>query len=225
MSGVRFPDESAEYRAARDALAGAEAELTRHIEAVAAQRRALPPGGAVPEDYVFTEGAADATTQPVRLSELFAGHDTLLLYSFMFSAEMAVPCPMCTSLLDGLDGMAPDLAQRAGFAVVARAPADRIGAYARQRGWANLRLVSSAGSSYNRDYHGERADGQQASRMNVFSRRDGTIRHRYATGQGPVVPGWDDRHVDLLWPLWNMLDLTPEGRDQHWRPDGSRPPR
>lgn len=222
MGGVRFPSESPEYRAARDALTRAETELTRRIEDVAAQRRNLPPGGEVPEDYIFTEGPADLATdgppRQVRMSQLFGDHDTLLLYSFMFAPDMSRPCRMCTSLLDGLDGAVPDLLQRAGFAVLARAPAGQIRAYARERGWANLRLVSSAGTTYNRDYHGEAADGEQRSRMNVFVRRGSQIRHFWATEQTAAAAGQDDRHVDLLWPLWNLLDLTPEGRGRDWRP-------
>jgi predicted dithiol-disulfide oxidoreductase (DUF899 family) len=219
---VRFPNESGEYRAARDALLRAETELTRQVEAVAAQRRRLPAGGDMPEDYIFTEssagpaGAASAAQQ-VSMSELFGGHDCLLLYSFMFSAEMAQPCRMCTSLLDSLDGAAPDLTQRAAFAVVGKSPAGRLAAFARDRGWMNLRLVSSEGTTYNRDYHGENQT-EQLSRMNVFVRRDGAIRHSYATEQTPAEPGWDDRHVDLIWPLWNLLDLTPAGRGTDWRP-------
>jgi predicted dithiol-disulfide oxidoreductase (DUF899 family) len=221
MGSVRFPNESPEYRAARDALTRAETELTRQIEEVAARRRQLPPGGEVPEDYAFTEcpggAGADGPAQEVRLSELFGGRDTLLLYSFMFSPDMSRPCRMCTSLLDGLDGTAPDLAQRAGFAVVAKSPIDRLRSYARERSWVNLRLVSSAGTTYNRDYHGENQD-EQLSRMNVFTRHGAVIRHLYGTEQTPAAPGWDDRHVDLVWPLWNLLDLTPEGRGRDWRP-------
>jgi predicted dithiol-disulfide oxidoreductase (DUF899 family) len=221
MGSVRFPNESPEYRAARDALTQAETELTRRIEEVAEQRRQLPPGGEIPEDYAFTElppgPGADGPPQQVRLSELFGRHDTLLLYSFMFSPDMPRPCRMCTSLLDGLDGAAPDLAQRAGFAVVAKSPIDRLRSYARERGWVNLWLVSSAGTTYNRDYHGENED-EQLSRMNVFTRQGTLIRHSYATEQTPAAAGWDDRHVDLIWPLWNLLDLTREGRGSDWRP-------
>jgi predicted dithiol-disulfide oxidoreductase (DUF899 family) len=221
MASIRFPNESPEYRAARDALTQAETELTRRIEAVAEQRRQLPPGGEVREDYVFTERtagqSAEGPPRQVRLSELFGGHDTLLLYSFMFSPDMSRPCQMCTSLLDGLDGGTPDLVQRAAFAVVAKSPIDRLRSFARERGWVNLRLVSSAGTTYNRDYHGEN-EHEQLSRMNVFTRRGGIIRHLYATEQTPAAPGWDDRHVDLIWPLWNLLDLTLEGRGHDWRP-------
>jgi predicted dithiol-disulfide oxidoreductase (DUF899 family) len=222
MADVRFPNESPDYRAARDALTRAETDLTRQLEQVAEQRRNLPPGGEIPGDYVFAEGPADLSadepTRQVRLSELFGRHGTLLVYSFMYGPEMARPCPMCTSVLDGLDGAVPDLSQRAAFAVVAKSPIGRIREYARERGWAYLRLLSSAGNSYNRDYHGEDADGEQSSRLNVFARSGGTIRHFWASEQAVAVPGQDDRHVDLLWPLWNLLDVTPEGRGQDWRP-------
>jgi predicted dithiol-disulfide oxidoreductase (DUF899 family) len=221
MSNVRFPNESAEYRAARDALTKAETELTRRVEEVAALRRSLPPGGIVPEDYLFTEGPADLAgdrpTRQVRLSDLFGEHDTLLLYSFMYGPEMSRPCRMCTSLLDSLDGAAADVLELAGFAVVAKSPIDRLRQYARERGWVNLRLVSSAGSRYNREYHGEDERGDQVSRMNVFTRNDGVIRHFWATEQNETLPGQDERHVDMIWPLWNLLDLTPAGRSD-WRP-------
>jgi predicted dithiol-disulfide oxidoreductase (DUF899 family) len=220
MSNVRFPNESDEYRAARDKLTKAEAELTRRIDEVAALRRSLPPGGTVPEDYVFTEGpadlAADGPTRQVRLSELFGDHEALLLYSFMYGPDMSRPCQMCTSLLDGLDGAAPDVLERAGFAVVAKSPIGRLRQYARERGWVNLRLVSSAGTSYNSDYHGE-DDEDQVSRMNVFTRDDGAIRHFWASEQSEALPGHEPRHVDTIWPLWNLLDLTPAGRGD-WHP-------
>jgi predicted dithiol-disulfide oxidoreductase (DUF899 family)/ketosteroid isomerase-like protein len=219
---IRFPNESAEYRTARDALTRAETELTRHIEEVAAQRRGLPPGGVLAEDYEFTEGPADrARDDPVttvRLSQLFGAHDALLLYSFMYGPGMERPCQMCTSLLDGLDGAAPDVTERAAFAVVARAPIGQLREFARERRWVNLRLVSSAGTTYNADYHGETADGEQRTRLNVFVRNDAQIRHSYATEQIAQRPDWGDRHVDLLWPLWNLLDLTPRGRGEGWYP-------
>jgi len=142
---MEFPGETAEYRTARDALLVAEHELTRQIEAVAALRRALPLGGPVSEDYEFT---ADDPVRTVRLSELFDGHDTLLLYSFMYAQDMPRPCRMCTSVLDGLDGSTPDIHARASFAVVAKSPIERLRAYARERNWANLRLLSSTCSGH-----------------------------------------------------------------------------
>lgn len=93
-NGVRFPNESGDYRRARNALLAEEIELRRHIERVAAQRRALPPGGTVPADYRF-----DGEDGPVSFSELFAGKDTLIVYSYMFGPERQEPCPMCTSML------------------------------------------------------------------------------------------------------------------------------
>jgi predicted dithiol-disulfide oxidoreductase (DUF899 family) len=209
---VRFPNESAEYRAARDRLLEAEIALRRQTEAVAAQRRALPPGGRVPEDYVFEEGE-DA--RPVRLSELFGDKSALLLYSYMYGPAMAEPCPHCTSILDGLDGEAPHIAQRAAFAVVARSPIARVRAVARERQWRRLRLLSAAGNSYQRDYHGEDEKGAQLPILNAFVRGpDGAIRHAYATELlfASADPGQGSRHVDAIWPVWGMLDFSPGGR-------------
>src|SRR5580700_10111525 len=169
-STARFPGESAAYRAARDELLAAERDLRRHVEQVAELRRKLPLGGEVPEDYVFDDGAG-----LVKLPDLFReGVDTLALYSFMFSPEMKQACPMCTSFLDSLDGAAPHAGQRLNLAVVAKSPIGRIREFAYGRGWRNLRLLSSAGNTYNRDYHGENAAGGQMPVFNLFVRRDGT---------------------------------------------------
>jgi predicted dithiol-disulfide oxidoreductase (DUF899 family) len=215
---VVFPGESPEYREARDRLLEAEAELRRQTEAVAAQRRALPPGGVVAQDYVFEEDGGD-----VRLSELFGEHDTLVVYSFMFprSVDDEMPCPSCTSILDSLDGTARHLTQRVGLAVVAKASLPRILEYAEHRGWRHLRLLSSADNDYNRDYHGETPDGWQAPIFNVFTRRDGEIRHFWASElmTAPRDDGQDPRHVDFIWPVWNVLDTTPEGRGTDWSPE------
>lgn len=207
----RFPGESGDYRAARDALLSAEVELRRQLEKVAAQRRALPPGGPVPEDYRFEEGDE---ARAVRLSELFLGHETLILYSYMYGPKMERPCPMCTSMLDGLDAQAPHIVQRAALAVVARSPIERLRAFADERGWRNLRLISSANNRYHPDYLGEAADGSQLPMLNVFSRKGGQIRHFWGSEMlfAPSDPGQDARHVDLLWPLWHALNSTPEGR-------------
>ena len=154
----RLPNEDGAYRAARDALLVAEAELRRQIERVAAQRRALPLGGALPQDYAFEEGE-DART--VRLSQLFGDKQTLVLYSFMYGPAMERPCPLCSSMLDGLDGQAPHITQRVALAVAARSPIGRIRAAAAERGWRRLRLISSAGNSYHRDYLSESPTGDQ----------------------------------------------------------------
>ncbi|MFI4974547.1 MAG: DUF899 family protein [Caulobacterales bacterium] len=210
-----FPNESAAYRAARDDLLREELELRRHLERVAAQRRALPPGGEVPQDYVF-EGDAG----PVRLSELFGGKSTLITYNYMFGPQRERPCPACTSMLSGLDGLVPDIGQRVEFVVVAKSPVERLRAFARERGWRHLRLVSSQNNSFNRDYHGETPDGSEVPMFNVFTRKDGVIRHFHGgeLGAMPSDPGQNFRGADLEWPLWNLLDLTPEGRGTDWMP-------
>jgi predicted dithiol-disulfide oxidoreductase (DUF899 family) len=211
----RFPNEKAAYRAARNKLLRAEIGLRRQAEAVAALRRRLPAGGAVPEDYVF-EGEGGK----VRLSELFERGDTLVAYSFMYGPKMAQACPMCTAMLDGLNGNAPHIAQLTNLVVIAKSPLERIREHARSRGWNNLRLLSSAGNNYNRDYHAETADGSQWPLLNVFLRRKGSIRHFYCTELffARPEPKQHPRHVDSIWPLWNLLDFTPGGRGRNWYP-------
>ena len=212
-----FPNETKPYRAARKRLLRAEIALRRQVEKVAAMRRKLPTGGKVPQDYVFEESDP---RRAVKLSELFGGRDTLVAYSFMYGPKMEKACPMCTSMLDGLNGNAQHIAQRANLVVIAKSPPARILEYARGRGWSNLRLLSSAGNSYNADYHGESAEGGQLPMLNVFVRRRGVIRHFYGTELlfAKTEPGQNNRHVDALWPLWNVLDLTPEGRGKDWYP-------
>lgn len=235
---VRFPGESAEYRVARDQLLQQEVQLRRATEAVAAARRELPPGGVVPQDYAFEGAGADGTPTDVRLSELFApGNDTLAIYSFMFprdpgddrpgpayghTAELDLhegPCPSCTSMLDELDGAVEHVSPRINVAVVAKAPLPRVLAFAEERGWRRLRLLSSAANSYNRDYLAESPEGASLPMLNVFHRDRGVIRHfwgselLYAPTDDPVQ---GPRHVDAVWPVWNLLDLTPEGRGADW---------
>ncbi len=217
---VRFPGESESYRAARNELLDAEIELRRSIESVAALRRGLPLGGKIPEDYVFEE-LSNGESRKVRLAELFVdGKDTLIVYSFMYGPQMPEPCFACTSILDGLDGQAPHVNQRVNLAVVAKSPISRIMQFAKPRGWRNLRLLSSADCTYNRDYHAESPEGNQLPALNVFVRRDGAIHHFYNTELLYVQsePGQDGRHVDLIWPLWNLFDYTPDGRGEKWYP-------
>jgi len=210
LHDTRFPNESAAYRAARDEVLRAEMALRRQTEEVAAMRRKLPLGGAIPVDYEF----ADAANAPVRLSELFDRDAPLVVYSFMYGPEMKAACPSCTSILDSLDAEAPHVTQRVNLAVVAKSPIERILAHARDRGWRNLRLLSSAQNAYNRDYHGEDAKGSQTPALNVFVRRACGVRHTYCTELmfAKREPGQDPRHVDAIWPLWSVLDYTPEGR-------------
>jgi predicted dithiol-disulfide oxidoreductase (DUF899 family) len=214
---MKFPNESKPYRAARNRLLRAEIALRRQVEKVAAMRRKLPAGGKVPQDYLFEEGVPP---RKVTLSELFGERDTLVAYSFMYGPQMAKACPMCTSMLDGLNGNAPHIAQRANLVVIAKSPLARVLEFARGRGWSNLRLLSSAGNSYNADYFGEAADGSQSPMLNVFVRRRGAIRHFYGTELlfAKADPGQNNRHVDMIWPLWNLLDFTPEGRGKDWYP-------
>lgn len=214
----RFPNETPEYRRARQDLTQAEIDLRRHVEAVARQRRDLPPGGEVPQDYVFH----GADGEDVRLSELFApGQDTLVVYNFMYGPEMEAACPSCTSFLDGLNGNAAHIAQNVSLAVVAKSSAPRVQAYADARGWDRLRMLSSEGTSFNRDYHGEDDAGNQNTIIHVFVREpDGTVRHTYSSELSLELPdpGQNPRHIDLMWPLWNVLDLTPRGRGKDWQP-------
>jgi len=232
-----FPGESAEYRAARDRLLEQEIELRRATEAVAAARRELPPGGVVPEDYVFQGKGDGGTRTDVRLSELFApGRDSLVIYSFMFPRDpgddrpgpeagetallplVAGPCPSCVALLDQLEGAADHVSPLVNFAVVAKAPLPRVLTFAEERGWRRLRLLSSAGNSYNRDYLAETADGAQRPMLNVFHRDGATVRHFWSSElfYAPTEPGQDPRHVGTLEPVWNMFDLTREGRPTDW---------
>lgn len=220
----RFPGESDAYREARNRLLAAERDLRRQTEEVAALRRALPEGGSVKEDYLFQEGAADfadtTTVKEVRFSDLFApGKDTLVIYSVMYPPDGSA-CPMCTAFLDALDGNAVHLTQRINLAVVAKAPVRTIRSYATSRGWTNLRLLSSGGNSYNADYFAESPEGNQLPMLNVFRRGPGGIHHFYASElfMIPSEPGQHPRHIDPLWPLWNVLDMTPEGRGTDWYP-------
>ena len=231
---VTFPGESDEYRAAREELLAQEIELRRQTEAVAASRRELPPGGEVPEDYLFQGEGSDGRPGDVRLSDLFApGKDSLAIYSFMFprdpederpgpvrekeTAKLSPaewPCPSCVGLLDQLDGMVEHAAQQVNFTVVAKTSPDRLATWKRERGWRRLRLLSSADNTYNRDYLAETPEGAQRPMLNVFHRDGEAIRHFWGSElfYGPWDPGQDPRHVGTLEPLWNLFDLTPEGR-------------
>lgn len=232
---LTFPNESDEYRRARARLLEEEITLRRVMESVAAARRALPPGGEVPEDYSFD--AVDHAGRPgkVRLSELFTGKSgSLIVYHFMFPRHATDdrpqtssgslkhlpktegPCPSCTALLDQIDPVIPHL-EAAGmtFAAVAKAPIDRVAAFARDRGWDRLRMLSALGNTFKRDYGGEDADGQQMPTLSVFQRAsDGCTRHFWSSEllYAPADPGQDPRHVGTIEPLFNLMDFTPGGR-------------
>lgn len=218
---VRFPGEPDDYRTARDQLLRAEIELRRKIAEVAATRAKLPLGGEVPQDYPFEEWDEEAGAErTVRLSELFEdGRDTLLVYSFMVVAAsqglpFVGPCPSCTSIIDGVDGQLPHITQRIGFVVSSKAPIEQFRRHGRSRGWRNARLLSSANSSYNRDYQAEDGNGNQWPLATVFVRRAGRIHHFWSSELWFAArePGQGPRHVDSMWPMWAIFDRTPEGR-------------
>ena len=229
-----FPNKSAEYRAARDRLLEKEIWLRRAMEEVAAARRALPQGGLLPQDYVFDCVDAGGKPRKVKFSELFApGRDTLIVYNMMFPRHKnddraqpstgpfaamprkETPCPSCTALLDQLDPAVKHLIPAGfNFAVIAQAPIERLAAYATERGWKHMRLLSSAHNSFKRDYHAEFEDGEQAPMLSVFRRGPDGIRHFWSSEMlyAPSDPGQDPRHAGTIEPLWTLMDFTPEGR-------------
>lgn len=215
VSPRRFPGESDDYRRARTALLAEEIELRRHIERVAAQRRALPPGGLVPQDYLF-----QGERGPVTLSEMFGDKDTLVTYNWMYGPQRPRSCPMCTSMLSALDGEMPDIVQRVAFAVIARSPIERLVAFKRERGWRHLRLYSSGQNMFNRDYIAEVPGGEDSAGFNVFTKTGGSVRHCCGDEMGPQTadPGQDPRGAPDFMPVWNILDMTPAGRGTDWYP-------
>jgi predicted dithiol-disulfide oxidoreductase (DUF899 family) len=214
MSELRYPNESRAYRAARDELLKQEQELIDKVKAVASKRRSLPPGGRLKEDYVFQWANDGKLGKEVKFSELFAGKNTLLIYSFMFGPNWDKPCPSCTSLVDGFDRTWYNVTQSgAAFAAIAKAPAEKINAWARERGWSQIDLVSGYDSPFQADYkcQGD-SDDMQYPVMHCFMKRAGGIFHFWGTETTA-------NHVDTVWPFWNLMDFTPEGR-----PDIDTPP-
>lgn len=214
LEPARWPNESREYRAARTALLAEEIELRRHLWRVAEQRRALPPGGKIPQDYRF-----DGAEGSVRLSELFGSHDTLIVYCMMYGPQRTNGCPMCSAQLDAWDGEARHIEKRAALAVIARSPISRILDYAKTRNWTGLKFYSDPTGHFWADYNGER-DADKPGYL-VFRREgDGTIRLFYAAeGGGQIAdPGQDPHNAPDMNPLWVLLDTTPEGRGTDWYP-------
>jgi predicted dithiol-disulfide oxidoreductase (DUF899 family) len=231
MEHLAYPNESVEYRTARNRLLDAEMTLRRQIEEVAALRRALPPGGAVTRDYVFERIGAHQRPEQVKLSELFEDKPSLLLYSFMYGPERDLPCPGCTHTLDCLDGAARHVPQQVPFWIVAKSPIARLVAWAQERGWDHLRFLSIAGNSYDADYFGDTSKVSAAMRAergyedgkdwdepvyNVFRKDGDTIRHFWGSElvYAPEEPGQHHRAGDLVDPVWGLLDMTPEGRGE-----------
>jgi predicted dithiol-disulfide oxidoreductase (DUF899 family) len=201
-----------------------EVELRRMTELVAAERRALPLGGVVRKNYTFEGQGPLGVPESMTLTDLFEpGKDTLFIYNMMFprAPDEDLPCPSCTQFLDSFDGVAEHAAQRINVAVVAKAPLERVLAHAKSRGWHRMRLLSSANSTFNLDYHGEDEEGQQLSMLNVFRRQGEAVHHFWGSELlfDPADPGQDQRHGDTIDPLWNLFDLTPDGRGTDWYPE------
>ena len=211
----RLSNESDEYRRARNDLLAEEIELRRHIERVAEMRRALPPGGEVTADYQFIgeEG-------PVTFADLFGDKQTLVVYSFMYGPDRERPCPMCTALLDSLNGEASSIEKRIALAVVARSPSQRLQKFRQERAWDYLKLYEDLDDRFSRDHYAISQDGGDNAGIHVFTRRDGTIRHFWSGEMGfdTADPGQDPRMAPDLMPMWHIFDLTPEGRHPTWYP-------
>ena len=189
--------------------------MRRHIECVAAQRRALPPGGKVIGEYRFQgeDGLCN-------FAELFGDKQTLAVYSYVFGPRREQPYPMCTNVLGAWEGNASDTNQRISLVVVARSPIERLIAWKHERGWKHLRLYSDINDAYSHDYFGVLPDGSEIPAFNVFTRRDGTIRHFWSAEMtaSTADPGQDPRGAPDPAPLWMVLDSTPEGRGANWYP-------
>src|SRR5207245_5974057 len=214
---TNLPNESAEYLSKREELRQAEIELLKQRERVAEIRRGLPTGATI-QDYEFLEGptSLDDGDEPVkkaRLSELFTAPDrSLVIYHFMFGKKQVNPCPMCTAWIDGYNGVAHHIAQNVDLAIVAAADPTALRAYARERGWDKLRLLSAGESTFKYDLGSEDREGHQDSTISVFTRDpDGTLRHVYSA-HPRMAADIKERGIDLLTPVYNVLDLTPQGR-------------
>lgn len=208
---VKLPNESPAYRKARQKLLEAEVALRARTEEVAALRRSLPPGGEVTGAYQFTGTDGAAAT----MADLFGPHGTLAVYSLMYGPGATSACPMCSAFLDGLLGQVSHVTARMGLAVVAQSAAPRLAELQAQKGWQALPLYSAAGSSYQRDYLAENSEGAQLPMLHVFTRSGDGIRHFWGSEMFFEPSPWHPRHIDQLWPMWNLFDLTPEGRGSH----------
>src|SRR5258708_5178353 len=214
---TNLPNESPEYLAKREELRLAEIELLNTRERVAALRRGLPKGATI-QDYEFLEGPTslydgDTPTKTVRLSELFTAPDrSLVIYHFMYGKKQTVACPMCTAWIDGYNGVAQHIAQNVDLALVAAADPTTMRAHPPSRGWDKLRLLSAGDSTFKYDLGSEDREGRQDSTISVFTRDgNGTLRHFYS-GHPWLANDVKERGIDELNPIWNVMDLTPQGR-------------
>ncbi len=213
-SDTRFPNESAAYRKARTALLAEEIELRRHIQRVAEQRRALPPGPEA-KGYHFL----DKDGNELGLADLFGQHYTLFTYFWMYGPERDHACPMCTSFVGSLDIPAPDIEQRVALAIVGRSPVERQLSFARERGWTHLKFYQTVGDDFPRDYRAL-VDGEEGAAVLVWKRDGGKVRLFWAAEGGfeTADPGFDPHLAPDPTPLWNVLDMTPGGRGTDWYP-------
>jgi predicted dithiol-disulfide oxidoreductase (DUF899 family) len=212
-SQAHYPNESAEYRVARNSLLAEEIELRRHIERVAAQRRALPPGGQLAKDFQFISESGQTS-----FSRLFGEKDALMVYSMMYGPQRKAPCPMCTSFLSAWNGAAVNLRERLAIVVTARSPIERLVDYKRQRGFGNLPFASDVSGEYTRTY--VKPEDADVPGFSVFTRSNDVIQHFYSGEMTGAMadPGQDPRGGPDLDPLWLMLDLTRQGRGTDWYP-------
>ena len=209
-----YPGDSDEYRRAREALLAEEIELRRHLSRVAEQRRSLPLGGEPPPFKFLDENGKELT-----LGDLFGKHDTLVTYFWMYGPQRERPCPMCTSLLGSIDIPALDIEQRLAIAVIGRSPVARQLAFARERGWRNLKFYQCIGDDFPKAYRGLAPDGSEWPALDVWVRKGERVHHFWAgENSGTQDPGQDPHGAPDIAPLWNILDLTPGGRGTNWYP-------
>jgi predicted dithiol-disulfide oxidoreductase (DUF899 family) len=207
----RYPSNTnPEYVKARQALLEAEWALSKQIEKVAEMRRHLPEG-AIMKDYVFD----GPNGTKVSLADLAADGRSVVIYHLMFSEKDEQPCSMCAMFVDSQNGVGKHLAQLVNYAVVAKGPIGQVEDYANKRGWKDLKFLSSADNTFNKDMQVEypkwAPDSYTLPGISVFRKDDeGNVRHVYS--QSAHFEPNTQRGLDLLSPLYNVLDLVPEGR-------------
>ena len=212
-NGIRFPNESGEYRIARNSVLAEEIELRRQIERVAAQRRALPEGGEVKKVYAF-----ESESGPVNFADLFGDKKTIAIYSCMYGPKRKQPCPMCTSRRSAWDGEVKHIERRIALVAVARSPIQRLVAFKKERGWRDLKVCPDGSGDYTRDCVS--AEDADVPGFSIFTRKSGSIRHFWSGEMGSEAadPGQDPRGAPDLMSLWTILDSTPDGRGADWYP-------
>ena len=212
----RLPNETPEYRAARNELLAEEGSLREQLERVAALRRQLPLGGELKEDYEFEEiDLSGGSTRPIRFSEIFGENTDLLAYSYMYGPDWESPCPSCTSVIDGINAASRHVRQQVELVVIGKATPAQLYDIAKERNWQDLRLLSSEKNDYARDYHSQPSETSESLMpvMNVFQKESDKIHHFWASELlWTPMPGGHPRHVDIVWPVWGLLDMTRSGR-------------